>query len=197
MIMSGVPKQFDKERVLSKALEKFWANGFEGTSMQDLVNVMGINRASMYTTFGNKTELFNRAFDNYCAASLDNIKSILRSPGLAVDNLEQFFGVLTSSSDSSISHGCFVNNAAVELGPHDAEIAEKIRLFWTQIQTELEALLERGINQQELAADTDANSLAALLNVVLQGLSAMSKAGVSSKQSQQSVQQLLALLPRV
>ena len=61
--MVGPDKQFDQDEVLNKALEVFWAKGFEATSMQDLVNNMGINRASMYQTYGIKHALFNAALD--------------------------------------------------------------------------------------------------------------------------------------
>ncbi|MFV2055441.1 MAG: TetR/AcrR family transcriptional regulator [Thiohalomonadales bacterium] len=194
--MSGAPKQFDKNQVLFKALDQFWSSGYEGTSMQDLVAAMGINRASMYTTFGNKRDLFNQAFDCYCAQALENIIAVLQASDAELYNIEQFFVSLTTSQDKRISYGCFANNVAVELGPHDAGLAKKVRVFWQKIQDVLHETLKRAVEKKELAVDTDTESLARLINVTLQGLMAMRKAGVSAQQIQAAVQQLLMLFPK-
>lgn len=194
--MSGAPKQFDKEQVLSKALQRFWANGFEGTSMQDLVDAMGINRASMYTTFGNKRDLFDQAFDRYCASSSAHFKALLESDAGVFDKLEQLFMLLDSDGNQRMNYGCFVNNAAVELGPHDAVIAKKVRQFWGNIQDLLQQALDRAVANKELASNTDTKNLANLINMTLQGLSVMKKAGVDNTQTRQVVKQFLAMLAR-
>ena len=58
-------KQFDEKEVLKNAMELFWEKGFHATSIQDLVSHLGINRASLYDTYGGKDELFNTAFETY------------------------------------------------------------------------------------------------------------------------------------
>ncbi|MEL6975424.1 MAG: helix-turn-helix domain-containing protein, partial [Bacteroidota bacterium] len=69
-------KQFDEKEVLKKAMELFWEKGFHATSIQDLVSHLGINRASLYDTFGGKDELFNTAFESYRHQAGDFLKTI-------------------------------------------------------------------------------------------------------------------------
>ena len=63
--MAGRPREFDPERALEQAMEVFWAQGYEATSVQDLLEAMGINRGSMYDTFGDKHTLFVAAIEHY------------------------------------------------------------------------------------------------------------------------------------
>ena len=70
-------KQFNEEQVLEKAMEVFWKKGYNGSSMQELVDGMGINRASIYDTFGSKEELFERAFEIYREKNLARIRNFL------------------------------------------------------------------------------------------------------------------------
>ena len=101
--MVGPPKQFDRDEALGRALEVFWAKGFEATSMQDLVDHMGINRASMYDTFGNKHALFSRAVDWYATQVLGDIARILEAPGSPLGNKNLFLRVLLPDRITSIS----------------------------------------------------------------------------------------------
>ena len=71
-------KEFDLDVALDKATQLFWEKGFESTSMQDLVDAMGINRASLYDSFGGKKELFEASMDRYSTWMRDEILRPLR-----------------------------------------------------------------------------------------------------------------------
>ena len=93
-------KQFNREEILEKALEIFWRKGFHATSMQDLVNFLGINRASLYDTFGGKKKLFLECIAKYRANNQTKLDDMLGREIPAKEFLDSF---LKNAIDESIS----------------------------------------------------------------------------------------------
>ena len=91
-------KAFNEEIVLDKAVEVFWAKGYEAASIQDLVDAMGIQRGSMYATFGGKHQLFLTALDRYGDVVVKKLLEILESKSSALESVEQFFSQLVEHS---------------------------------------------------------------------------------------------------
>ena len=121
------PKEFDVEQALEAAMRAFWERGYEATSLSDLTEAMGVPKASLYATYGDKHRLFLAALARYSRHELDGLRAALagRSPRAA---LEAVFAGAVSSLDPRDSHrGCFVANSVAEVGPHDAEAAEILR----------------------------------------------------------------------
>ncbi len=168
--MPGPNKQFDQDAALKSALGVFWAKGFEATSMQELVAAMGVNRASMYQTYGNKDALFNAAFDEYMQMSLYYIKERLETSESPLDSLYQLLIHLTQQSRNNNLSGCFVNNSAAELGPHNPAIADKVQLFWLELEGLIDNKLIQAVECNEIKNTADTAHLASLINSVLQGL---------------------------
>jgi TetR/AcrR family transcriptional regulator, transcriptional repressor for nem operon len=115
-------KQFDEDAALSAAMRAFWSNGFEATSMSHLVEQMGINRASIYATFGDKQALFLRALKRY-----DRVHRQAWLTSLAAKNEPRgaIVAAFRDAIDSALaggSDGCFLVNTALELSPHDETI---------------------------------------------------------------------------
>lgn len=189
--MSGPPKQFDRDEVINKAMQVFWTKGYEATSMQDLVNCMGINRASMYDTFGNKREIFHLAINGYCHNAINNVGQILFREGSPLENLKCYILSMLDAPDNTFKYGCFASNAAVELGPHDVVLANTLREFWQQLENLLNTTLQSAVVSGELTATTNTVAVARLINATLQGLAAMYKAGVPRAQLLSSVEQLI------
>jgi len=177
--MAGPNKQFDQDEALNKALHVFWDKGYEATSMHDLVSAMGINRASMYQTYGNKRALFISGIDLYIYNTLELIKQTLVLPGSPLGKLEGLFKSFIEQSLQGNFHGCFINNTAVELGPHDPEIAEKLRDVWVQFESIFSEFILRAIDVNEIDQNADAHELALLLNINLQGLLVKTKTNTS------------------
>ena len=174
--VAGPNKQFDRAKALDEAMQLFWEHGYEATSMQDLVNAMGINRASMYQTYGNKQALYRASLERYAMQILAHVTELLDKPGTPLTNLRDLFVHVVEQSLEGKMRGCFINNTAVELGPHDAELAEKTRDIWMQLENVFVTRLQQAIDQQQLAAETDTRQLAQLLNTNLQGLMVKTKA---------------------
>lgn len=192
--MAGPVKQFDQKQALAKALQVFWEKGFEATSMQDLVNAMGINRASMYDTFGNKQNLFNRALFEYSERTIENIRRVLEQPGSPLMNIVNYFKMMGSSTEMANNYGCFLNNTAVEFGPHDPQIANTIREQWNKVELMFKSALDKAIEQGELKADTDTLALARFFNTLTSGLAVRSKVNVSAEQISGVVKTAISLV---
>lgn len=115
-------KSFSVDEVLDKAMHAFWTHGYAATSMQDLVDCTGVNRASLYATYGDKRALFLAALERYetqyCSRMLDELKD-MPDPRHAIARLFELFIDRRVEVESS---GCFMTNTALELAPHDDEI---------------------------------------------------------------------------
>jgi TetR/AcrR family transcriptional repressor of nem operon len=194
--MAGPNKQFDRDEALDKAVQLFWEQGYEATSMQDLVNAMGINRASLYQTYGNKQELYLASLERYAAQILAHLTGLLDKPGTPLTNLRDLFVHIIEQSLEGKMQGCLINNTAVELGPHDAKLAEIIRDIWVQFEDLFATRLQQAIEQQQLAADADPHQLAQVLNINLQGLVVKTKANSNKAELIGAVDALFDLIQK-
>src|ERR1051325_10236665 len=123
----GRPREFDREKALDRAMQLFWCKGYEATSVQDLLNVMGINRGSFYDTFGDKRSLFLASIDRYNETFLAKLRAELNAPGSAKRAIVRTIEELASRAASDAQRrGCLMTNSAVELAPHDAEAAARV-----------------------------------------------------------------------
>lgn len=192
--MVGPNKQFDQAEALVKALQVFWDKGYEATSMQDLVNAMGINRASMYQTYGNKSALFNASLDHYIEQTVQHFNTLKDQPGSPLDNLKQLFINLITQSLEGRLHGCLINNTAIELGPHDPQVAAKVRDVWQRFEAVFSQQITRAMEQQEIRSAFSSDSLGQLLNVQLQGLIVKTKANTPKQDLYDNVELLFQLI---
>ena len=192
--MAGPGKQFDTDEALDRAVQLFWEQGYEATSMQDLVHAMGINRASMYQTYGNKQALYLASLERYAEKILAHVTALLDKPGTPLANLRDLFVHVIEQSLEGKMQGCFINNTAVELGPHDARLAEKVRDIWMQFEHLFAARLQQALEQHQLPADTDPHRLAQVLNINLQGLMVKSKANSNKTELIRAVDALFDLI---
>jgi TetR/AcrR family transcriptional repressor of nem operon len=168
-------KEFDPDAVLASALELFWARGYEATSMADLVDHLGIGKASIYATFGSKHNLYLKALDRYVETSTPDLSN-LSQPGPALPAVRALVERYAEEAlrDSS-PRGCFVVNAATERMPDDAETARLVEASWDGLETTLTSALVRAQAQGELAPERDPRSVARFLLVVMQGLRVLGK----------------------
>jgi len=168
-------KLFNREDALQNAMQAFWARGYEATSIQELVDCMGINRGSLYDTFGDKHSLFLAALDQYTAKSLLR-GSALSKEGNARDILTEFLrAFMFRNLDDPQKRGCFITNTAVERSSHDADCATRIRDYFSHIEKELEALIERGQKDKTITTTRDPATLAAFFIGVMQGIRVVAK----------------------
>lgn len=186
-------KEFDPDAVLQRALELFWHKGYEATSMADLVEHLGIGRASIYATFGAKTELYLRAYDRFIENGVDLADLLRAEPVLpAVRALIERYA--TEAAHDTAHRGCFVVNTAVELAPHDRRLADRVEANWDHIEGALAAALDRARDRGELAAGKDPRALARFLLTVMQGMRVIGKGSTDPARLRDTAAQALSVL---
>ncbi|MBI4902109.1 MAG: TetR/AcrR family transcriptional regulator [Acidobacteria bacterium] len=169
----GRTKEFDVEQALDAALCVFWRKGYEAASIQDLVEATGVNRASLYATFGHKRNLFLRTLDRFAAGS-GNVEHATAgiAPGLA-----RVRAVLELAADQTAHdvRGCLIVNAIVERGAQDPDMQTLGEAARTQLERFFAGCLAEAERQGEIAARRDLLTLARFLTNTLFGLRVTAK----------------------
>jgi TetR/AcrR family transcriptional regulator, transcriptional repressor for nem operon len=170
-------KEFDREAALDRAMTAFWSKGYATTSIEDLVAHMGIQRGSLYGTFGDKRTLFLTALDRYQRVVARELVEALDAPGSGIEAIRQFFRLRVEGSlDRRRPPGCLVTNSVVELSGRDRGAAAKVSGSLARIEAAFLRALERARATGELTGPQDLRALARFLTSSAQGLSVMARA---------------------
>ena len=188
-------KLFDENEVLTKAMNLFWKQGYAATSVQDLVSYLGINRASLYDTFGDKEQLFRKSFELYRKTNIKGLKHFL---GGHEDIREGFTKLFDDAIQEAITDkdrkGCFVVNTTTELVPNDDSIAEVLQSNKHEFENIFLEYLKKGEDAGQIKTDQDLKSIAALFYTLYNGLRVVSKVQPDKKSLSQSVKVALSVL---
>jgi TetR/AcrR family transcriptional repressor of nem operon len=170
-------KEFDPDAALQKALELFWERGYEATSMADLVETLGLARASIYATFGSKNDLYLKALDRYLEVRDLRLIEALSQPGPVLPAVRSLVDAYVEETlGDKRRRGCLVVNAAVEVMGRDPRAARRVEASWDTLETALASALTRASAQGELAPEKDPRALSRFLLVVLQGMRVLGRA---------------------
>jgi TetR/AcrR family transcriptional repressor of nem operon len=154
-------KRFDIDETLTRAMQTFWSHGYEATSMQDLVTATGINRASIYATYGDKRALFLTALRKYDGEIRRRMLAELAETTPPAEAIASVFDkFISQTSVPQGNWGCFLVNTALELAAHDGEIAELVNAAHDEIEAFFLAMIRKGQQSGAFAADRDAKPLA-------------------------------------
>jgi TetR/AcrR family transcriptional repressor of nem operon len=187
-------KEFNQDEALQKAMEVFWRCGYEGASIQDLVQHMGINRQSMYDTFGDKHALFLQALDRYCESQSRRVFEVLERPGSVRKNVRLLFEEAVERALSEEGRrGCFVGNATSELAGRCKETAVRSCKSMASAEKTFQRALMRGTEQGEFRI-RDTRAVARFFYCVLQGLVLTAKASRDRKLLNDVVKVTLSVL---
>jgi TetR/AcrR family transcriptional repressor of nem operon len=173
--MRGRPKEFDEREALERAMNLFWLRGYEGVSLVELLRHMDISRQSLYDTFGNKRSLFIRAISHYRDTQLVHALALLEREGSPLENVKDVVRFFQQLASDRRCRGCLVANALVELGPHDAEIAELLRSILLLLQGSVEQALHRAQEQGELDPSRSPGELSRALTNAAMGMAVTGK----------------------
>jgi TetR/AcrR family transcriptional regulator, transcriptional repressor for nem operon len=169
------PREFDEDAVLDAAVQCFWKQGYEATSVRDLVAHTGITAASLYNAFGDKRSLYGRALDHYVEASIaDRIRRCeALPPGRAI---EVFFEEIVKRSLSDRDRkGCLLVNAALDAAPHDPGFRRVVAAVLVQIEAFFVACVRAGQTDGTITRSLSAEALAQHLLGVLMGIRVLAR----------------------
>jgi len=186
-------KEFDVKQVLRKAMEIFWQQGYEKTSMQELVDYMGIHRRSIYDTFGDKRTLFLSALSHYEELITSEMKKRVDSNLLVKQGIREVFKMVIYPN-LNFPKGCFSVNTAIELSLIDEEIATKIAGMFTKTEALFFELLKHGQENGEISKSHDPQVLSLFLHNSLVGLRVLVKIEADKKKLESIVDMTLSVL---
>lgn len=180
----GRPRGFDREQALETAMQLFWRQGFEATSLSELTAAMGIAAPSLYAAFGNKERLFREALQRYLRGVRADHAGALLAEGLSARQaFERLFdGIASGFSGCDHRSGCMLVAAEVGGPGSAAPLREELSAHRDSIEAGFRARIERGQRDGDVAPAIDAAGLAKFLATVVQGLSIQARDGASAAQ---------------
>ena len=186
-------KGFETGDALDAAMQLFWRKGYAATSLRDLLDGMGIGYGSFYNAFGDKHALFLASLDRFRELRTSWIDEVLEDSGL--NGIEEVF---RRTVDGLVGfeprRGCLLANTAVELGPHDAEVAAKISRYVRHTEAVFERAVIRAQEAGEIPADRDPRAMACFLVNTLHGLRVLARVGTDRAVLEDAVRVALDVL---
>jgi TetR/AcrR family transcriptional repressor of nem operon len=176
----GRSREFDENVVLQKAMELFWEQGYEKTSMSDLVEHMVIHRRSLYDTFGDKRTLFLKTIDCYNELIKNKIESEILHAETSKQAIQFIFDFMIEGYEDR-QWGCLIVNSATEMALRDKEVEEKTEEAFMQMEHFLADLVRKGQQTGEFSCDYDAEVLAEILQNTLLGIRVLLRTSASKE----------------
>jgi TetR/AcrR family transcriptional repressor of nem operon len=188
-------KEFDTCEVLDKAINLFWDKGYNGCSMQDIVDGLGLSRSSIYETFGDKRQLFLEALKKYQREAMEALeKNINATPDFRQVLAKMFDAILAENVNGSIQNGCFMVNSAVELAAHDPEIAAIVKANQQEMENILYKAIKKGQQSGQINISLPARAIARFFHTCLSGIRVTARSGADRKTLEDIIKVSLSVL---
>jgi TetR/AcrR family transcriptional repressor of nem operon len=170
------PREFDPDTVLERAMQVFWAKGFESTSLDDLCEATKLNRSSLYAAFGDKRALFLETIDRYGDRAVARISAALSWPLPIRELLAAFLAEMIDQIVAGPGRsGCFIGNCAAEVARHDRAAAASVRRNLERVERVFYDAFAGAKIQAELAPGANIDALARFFVASTQGLRLVGK----------------------
>jgi AcrR family transcriptional regulator len=178
----GRPRAFDRDQALDQALHVFWQNGYEGTSIADLTEAMGINPPSLYAAFGNKETLFREALDRYEARRDEIMAEAFAAPTAREAMTRLLEGTADRLSDKGKPRGCLMVQGALCGGEECETVKRDLASRRAGGEALIRERLKRAKREGDLPNDADPAALARFVSTILQGMSVQASGGATRKE---------------
>lgn len=190
----GRPRAFDRDEVLDRAVTTFWAKGYSRASLDDLTEAMGINRPSLYATFGSKHDLFMEVIDRYSVTlGCQPVKALHSEPDIK-KAVEEFLKASIRCVTSDGPRGCLIVSVALE----DAEIDDQVRNKLAGIFSETDRVIADHFrlaqDQGQLSPKSDPRALARMTISMTHSFAARARVGASRAKLSSLAKEFVAVL---
>ncbi|SFP24935.1 DNA-binding transcriptional regulator, AcrR family [Actinomadura madurae] len=180
----GRPRAFDAEAALEKAMVVFWGQGYEGASLADLTEAMGISRKSMYAAFGNKEQLFRKVLQRYTEGPGAYVVQALRAPTAREVAAVFLAGSVRANTRPGCPTGCLGVQGALAVG-ETGQVARDILTEWrAQGQVHLRDRFQRAVAEGDLPADADPEQIARYVMTIANGIAVQAAGGAACEDLQ-------------
>lgn len=174
----GRPLKYDSDEVIKSAMGLFWRNGYEATSLHDLVGAMGLSRSSFYQAFGGKRQLFLRCLERYQAETAADLSARLAAASTGIDFIEEtLLWAIEEVIEGADPRGCLIMNTATEFAQRDPDVARLVASGLGQYREIFRLAVRRAQSEGAIATDRDPEAIAGYLVTSMSGLRTMVKAG--------------------
>lgn len=191
----GRPLAFNQDVALDAALKVFWSRGYEGASMAELTEALGINKPSLYAVFGNKEALFHKALAKYVEGPAVFVTKVLSEP-TAREVVEKFlFGTVEFLTNENNPRGCMIVQGALTCGEGAALIQQELAVYRKNYENKLTQRFELAKTQGDLPENTNCSALAKYLATIHQGLSVQASSGANRDELMAVVELILKNWP--
>jgi AcrR family transcriptional regulator len=197
MTAMGRPREFDVDKALEQALHVFWRQGYEGTSINDLTQAIGITKPSLYAAFGNKEDLFRKALDRYIDGPGGYVQVAMAKPTVREVVEHLLHGAADAVTNPENPPGCLAVQAALCCGDAAESIKQELMTRRANGEDDLRKRFERAVSEGDLPADTDAADLARYVSAILQGMAVQAAGGASRDELQKVARMALKTWPPV
>lgn len=188
-------KLFNEQNIIYKAMELFWEKGYYDTSIANMVSSLGISRGSMYDTFGNKKNIFDKSLALYCEINEKSTKEFLENETNVKEGLKKIFDKFIENSINDTMHkGCFVVNTTTEIGSNDKEVYKALLSHKANVESLFYNFLLRGQESGEISRDKDIRTFSYLIYTLFNGIRVVSKLEQDKHKLIKSVESVLSLL---
>lgn len=188
-------KEFEENEVLLKAMHLFWEQGYEKTSLQDLVEHMGIHRRSLYDTFGDKHTLFIKTMERYAKLTDATLKAEAQRGRTAKESIRLIFDYLIETKGEQ-PIGCFFVNSATELAYRDPAVSELTNEGFSKEEQLLEELIQQGQQAGEISTYQEPSLLASSLHTTMIGIRVLRRASADKKKLHQIANVSMSILDK-
>lgn len=178
----GRPQEFNVEKVLESAMDVFWSNGYEATSMQMLLKSTGLSKSSLYQSFGDKEEIFLKCLEMYILTMKERLLTQLSLQSSGIDFIR---ATLLSSAEEAkrpvFPRGCLLMNTATEFAQSRSTVSKCVNKGIETFKAIFMTALKKAISSGEIDKDTDIEQLAAYIVSSMSGIKSMVKGGADEK----------------
>lgn len=178
----GRPRKFDEQRALERALDVFWAKGYQGASLPSLTRAMGINRPSLYAAFGDKASLFRKAVTRYTEGPGGYVRGALNAPTARSVAEQMLGGCVNLLGDPRHPPGCLLVHGALCSGESGDLIRDELTVRRRSVESALRRRFQRARSEGDLPRAAKPEDLARFVSTVMQGMAVQAASGASRGQ---------------